>query len=130
MANTVIWSDLHPDLKIGADGAISLVTDVEAVYASIENILLTILGERVMLRRFATNPHSLLFEGIHDDHLRTVFASDFKESIEKWEPRVKVESLDVNSSPDRQEVYIAIMAYIIGYEQVFNFGFVYKRGIE
>ena len=130
MAEVVVWSDLHPDLKIGADGDIKLVTNVEAVYASLENILLTILGSRVMLRRFATNPHTLLFEAIDNEHLKTVFLNDFKTSIEQWEPRVKVDYLDIQSSPDRQEVYIKISAYIIGYEQVFDFGFVYKRGIE
>jgi len=130
MAEVEIWSDLHPDFKVAADGSIKLVTNVEAVYASLENILLTILGSRVMLRRFAINPHGLLFEGIDNDHLRTVFAQEFKDGIERWEPRVKVESVDVQSTPDRQEVRIAVQAYIIGYEEVFNFGFVYKRGQE
>jgi len=125
-----IWSDLHPDLKIGADGAVSLVTNVEAVYASLENILLTIMGERVMIRNFATNPHSLLFERIDDEHLRTVFAEDFRDAIERWEPRVKVENIDVRSNPERGEVYIKLRAYIIGYEQVFTFDFMYSRSMD
>jgi len=83
-----------------------------------------------MIRRFAINPHGLLFEGIHNEHLRTVFAQEFKDGIERWEPRVKVEYIDVQSNADRGEVYIAVMAYIIGYEEAFNFGFVYKRSKE
>ena len=46
----LVWSDLHPDLKIGGSGQIVIVENVEAVYASVNNILLTIMGERVMYR--------------------------------------------------------------------------------
>lgn len=122
----LVWSDLHPDLKIGGSGQIVIVENVEAVYASVNNILLTIMGERVMLRTFAMNFLSILFEPINEDIMKFKFVQRFKQAIEQWEPRVKIEYLDFNSDRDNQTVYIRMEMYIRGYAQVFTFERVYE----
>jgi len=127
MAQETIWSDLHPDLAINGRGAITIVTDVNAIYASLENIMLTIVGERVMLRTFAINITSLLFEPIDDDGMRQRFLREFKEALEAWEPRVKIEFVDVTSDQDRGTVRIRMEMYIRGYSDIFTFDKTYKR---
>ena len=126
MAEKVIWSDLHPDLKVNARGQITVVTNVEAVYASVNNIMFTIIGERVMLRRFAMNFRSMLFEPIVDEVLRGQFVTKFKEAIQTWEPRVIIEYLDFTPDPDNQTVRIRMEMYIRGYANIFSFDKVYE----
>jgi len=124
MANLLLasaWSDLHPDLALGANGDIKLVQDIEAVYASIENILLTMMGERVMLRDFAANIRNLLFEPMIDKVIRNHIGYEFKTAIQMWEPRVLVRSISVKHNSDRSELYIIIEFCIKGNDKVFTF---------
>ena len=124
--NLVEWQDLNPSLKLAADGDIKREENVEAVYASLENILLTIMGERCMRRTFAINIKTLLFEPIIAETIRDVVVRDFTRNIEAWEPRVKVEWLDVQTNPDRGEIKIRFEFYIRGYDKVFEFDKTYQ----
>ncbi len=123
-----IWSDLHPELKIGADGQPTIVKNVQAVYASLENIMMTVIGSRCMLRSFATNFYTMLFEPIIEDVLRVQYIDTFKKAIQQWESRVKIQYLDFQTDRDDQTVKIRMEMYIIGYEQVFTYEKVFKAG--
>ena len=126
LTEQIIWSDLHPDLKMGADGQPTIVKNVEAVYASLENIMLVIKGERCMMRTFAVNFLSMLFEPIQEDFLKAQFIDTLRDAIETWEPRVKIETLDFTTDRDNQTVYIRMEMYIRGYSQVFRYDKVFK----
>lgn len=126
MAETVVWSDLHPDMKLGSNGQPQIITNVMAVYGSLDNIFGTIIGERVMLRRFAMNFKSMLFEPINASLLRATFVSEFKRDIETWEPRVKVDFLDITADSDYSTVRVRLDMYVRGYDQIFTFDKEYK----
>ena len=59
---TVVWSDVDPEYTKQEDGDIQRDTEVNAIFNSVKNIILTIQGERRMLPTFATNVYGLLFE--------------------------------------------------------------------
>jgi len=65
-----IWSDLHQSLKTDAQGSIKKVINIEAVKTSIDNILRTAKGTRVMLRNFGSDLKGMLFENI-DNSLKS-----------------------------------------------------------
>jgi phage baseplate assembly protein W len=129
-AETIIWSDLHPDLKKTARAEIKLVTNVEAVYASLENIFLTMEGERVMLRNFGGNFKKLLFEPLLPDVLRDNYMREMKETIEAWEPRVILHTLDMTANQDRDTLHVRMDLYIRGYDKIFTYDKTFRIGVE
>jgi phage baseplate assembly protein W len=117
---------MHPELKLGATGDPKLLTNVEAVFGSLDNIFRTVIGERVMLRSFAINFMSMLFEPINESLLKAQFVDEMKDQIMKWEPRVSIEYLDITANRDYSTIYVRLEMYIRGYEQAFTFSKEYQ----
>lgn len=65
------------------------VTPDELFKQSIEQILLTRLGERVMLPEFGSDIYKLLFENISED-LDSRLIAEVRRAIERWEDRIEI----------------------------------------
>ena len=114
-----IWSDLHQDLKTDVQGSIKKVINIEAVKTSIDNILRTPKGTRVMLRDFGSDLKSMLFENI-DDSLTDLIENDIKEAIATWDNRVIVNAVDFKTDADRNQVTVLVKFAVRGYDKVFS----------
>lgn len=112
-----IWSDLHQDLVADPQGRLKKVINEDSVRTSINNILGTFQGERIMLPEFASNLRSLVFEkatrGLTDR-----FAADVKNMIERWDDRVIVSTVSFNIDPDRHFVSITVLFFIKSYTEL------------
>ena len=115
-----IWSDLHHDIKTDVQGSIKKVINVEAVKTSIDNILRTPRGTRVMLRDFGSDLKSMLFENI-DDSLTDLIEDEIKNAITTWDNRIIVNAVDFKTDADRNQVTVLIKFAIRGYDKVFSF---------
>ena len=115
-----IWSDLHHDIKTDAQGSIKKVINVEAVKTSIDNILRTPRGTRVMLRDFGSDLKSMLFENM-DDSLISRIEDEIKEAITTWDNRVIVNAIDFKADADRNQLSILVKFAILGYDKIFSF---------
>lgn len=118
-SETVIFRDFDPRFSIGANGDIKQLTNIDAIYASIENILLTITGERVMLREFPGALSTLLMEPMIGDALRRNAEIEYAKTIQKWDDRIQVLKLDISLDQDNDAVVLHSEFYIQGYENVF-----------
>lgn len=114
-----IWSDLHHNLVLDAQGSIKKVINIDAVKTSIDNILRTAKGERVMLRDFGSDLKGMLFENMNNN-LADMIADDIKKSINLWDNRVIVNSISFEMFPDRNEVKIMIKFGIRGFPDIFS----------
>ena len=114
-----IWSDLHQDLKTDVQGSIKKVINIEAVKTSIDNILRTPKGTRVMLRDFGSDLKSMLFENI-DDSLTDLIENEIKEAIDTWDNRVIVNAVDFKTDADRNQVTVLVKFAVRGYDKVFS----------
>jgi hypothetical protein len=110
----VIWSDLDPRIVPDGQGDIKVVENVASVMGSIDNILRTRRGSRVMLPEFGSSLSSMVFENI-DETLMKFVAHEVKQSIERWDDRVVVEQVQAVTDPDRGAVAIVIHFRIKGY---------------
>lgn len=110
----VVWSDLHPSIIPDGLGDIKIVENVASVMGSIDNILRTRKGERVMLPEFGSNLSSMVFENV-DDTLMKFVSHDVKESIERWDDRVYVEQVKTATDPDRSSVSLVVRFRIKGH---------------
>jgi phage baseplate assembly protein W len=96
------YSDYDGRFTKQNDGDIQKDIDVEAVFNSIENIVLTTQGERRMLPTFASNIKRLLFEPIDETSARLI-AEGLLDSIAIWEPRIKVTGFDIEPMYDENQ---------------------------
>ena len=89
-------------------GSLELSTDERSVRESIYNILLTSPGERLMRPEFGAG----LSTFVHRPNTTTThkaIASAVERAIERFEPRVVLEEVDVSASPiDPTEVAVSV----------------------
>ena len=114
-----IWSDLHQDLVADSQGGLKKVINEDSVRTSINNIIGTFQGERIMLPEFASNLRSLVFEKTNQALLDR-FASDIKNMIERWDDRVIVSTVSFDINPDSHSVNITVLFMIKSYTEVFQ----------
>ncbi len=87
-------------------------SDVDAVKESMRNILLTDKGSRVFRPNFGGNIRSYLFENKFSSSLNTIIEESVINTINTYEPRAVVESVECVSSMDDNYVYITINFYV------------------
>ena len=84
-----------------------------AIARSVRNIVMTIPGERFFQPNFGSEVNRLLFNNI-DDISASLIDSQIRQSIENYEPRVKLRSLKVDPNFDNNSFDIKITYDIIG----------------
>ena len=119
MPEAIVWSDLHHDLKADAKSSVKLVINAEAVVTSIQNILNTSPGERVMRPTFGAGLKLLVFEPTRKEELNRM-AEKLKDKIEEWDNRVLVNSVDFFGRPDDNSIRVQITFSIRGYSDIFH----------
>lgn len=115
----VVWSDLDSAFITDAQGNVKTVTNVEAVMTSMENIIGTFLGERVMLPQFASKVKNILFEPI-DQEMMEYLATEVRKAIEAWDDRVTVIAINTSADPDNNFVSLSIEFSIKSYQGTFT----------
>jgi hypothetical protein len=115
----IVWSDIHHNFEIDAKGDIRKAVNIAAVKTSIDNILRTIPGERVMLPTFAAGLQDLVFEPT-DARVYSRISDRIKDAINVWDTRVIVQKVDLVIDADNSSVTIKMQFAIKGYDQIFT----------
>jgi len=115
-----VWSDLDGRLEKDALGQIRKAINVDAVMTSIDNILHTSPGERVMLPQFGCSLRSMLFENMQSA-LLTHLSRQIKSSIELWDDRVEVVEVSMIQEPDINTVSVKLSFAIAGQQNIYEY---------
>jgi uncharacterized protein len=89
---------------------IKIAADETSVRQSIELILSTGKGERVMRPDFGCNLHRLLFSP-NNGTTRALAAFEVQEALLAWEPRIEVLQVGVRPDGDQGEILLIDIAY-------------------
>ena len=84
-----------------------------AIARSIRNLVLTAPGERFFNNELGSRVNELLFETV-DDITAASVRSEIENTIENYEPRVKLLSTKVSANPDSYEFDVIINYEIVG----------------
>ena len=105
-----------------AAGMIDSIDHRNLIRASIQRILGTARGERVMQPEFGANLKKMLFEPL-DNMLIEDIKEQITDIVETQEPRVTVDGIDFQFDYENHTIYIAITFKYVrsGYEDSFNF---------
>lgn len=119
MSYPEIWSDIHHNIDVDAQGSIRKVINIDAVKTSIDNILKTRPGERVMLPTFAGGIQDLVFEPTKP-FVYDRIADRIKSAINIWDDRILIESINFEIDADHNAVAILFKFAIKGYANIFE----------
>lgn len=99
-------------LGVDGRGGINLVSGDRAIERSILTILATAKGERRMRPMFGCGIHDLVFAP-NDPTTAGLVHSQVLEALGWWEPRIVVQSVDVQSSRDEDGLLLIDVRYTI-----------------
>ena len=89
-----------------------MLSDEEDIQSSLEILLSTRQGERVMLHKYGCNLDEMVFEP-----MTTTFKTYIKDMIQTailyYEPRIDVKKITLDDSRDAEGVILVIIEYIV-----------------
>jgi phage baseplate assembly protein W len=117
------WS-FPPDFTLPVAGVAMLEDDAD-VASSLEILLSTIPGERVMQPLYGCNMSELVFEEL-DTRIKTLMADKIESAILYFEPRVTLQSVKLDDSRITEGVVLIQVIYVVKTTNSrFNFVFPY-----
>ena len=100
-----------PAFSKGGSDAIT-VTGVEDIQQSLQILLSTQLGERIMQAEFGCDLNYALFEEI-DQGLINTLTSLVSDAILNYEPRITLDNMDVSEDPGQQGLLLVSITYTV-----------------
>lgn len=91
------------------------LTNENAIARSLRNLVLTDRGERFFNNNLGSRVNSLLFESL-DDITASSIRDEIENTINNYEPRVELISVNATPDYDNNQLNVAIKYYIIGIE--------------
>lgn len=106
----------------------NLSVNVEAVMNSILNILSTLPGERLNHPEFGTDLEAELFQPMDYITAQAIYTKVY-DAINRWEPRVRINSKKSTVTPyyDEHVYEVQLYFYIVGISMEFNVKRFYKQ---
>ena len=96
--------------RVQPDGSLAWSSGEDNVREAIRIVLMTEPGERLYLPDFGAGLGRFLFEpNIASTH--TLIAERIQDALQAWEPRVRVESVEVAAAPADPQAAIATLSY-------------------
>lgn len=106
-------------------GAVDMLEEEADVASSLEILLSTTPGERVLQPLYGCNLSELLFETL-DTRMKTLMADKIESAILYYEPRVKLESVQLDDSRELEGIVLINVVYTVkSTNSRFNFVFPY-----
>jgi uncharacterized protein len=98
--------------RVGADGRIAWSEGGQNIREAIQVVLKTELNERLQLAEFGAGLGRFLFEP-NTTATRHVLQDRIARALAAWEPRIAVESVDVEEDPVDAEAAVATVEYTL-----------------
>lgn len=99
-------------LRFDSSGSVALVTHEREIEEAIHLILGTAYGERPMRPEFGCGIHDHVFAEA-DDTTAGILAREVRISLQRWEPRIELETVEVTVDPLRRNTLWIDVAYSI-----------------
>lgn len=99
-------------VRPGPSGGLSFLDGAEKIRQSIQIILNTASGERQMLPEFGCGIHDLVFQP-NTAALRGLVRDKVREALTRWEPRIDVLDVRVETPPERRNYLYVYIDYRI-----------------
>jgi phage baseplate assembly protein W len=112
MSQDFIGSGWAFPLRTDATGRIALVSGIRELEESMRLILGTARGERPMRPEFGCGIHDYVFAGV-DPTTRARIEQEVRIALERWEPRIEVEEVELSQDSDDASVLYVDVSYTV-----------------
>ena len=119
-SRTVDYLDIDLTFNKRPSGDLYKKRDAAAVKQSIKNLLLSNHYEKPFEPFFGANLTSMLFE-LADNQTESEVQVNIVTAIEKYEPRVEVQDVDVQVLPDRNDMRVSVVFRVISTDETVTF---------
>jgi len=110
-----------------ASGAVTMAEGIDDIAQSLEILLSTIPGERVMQPKYGCHLGELVFESLNTG-MKTLIKDRIATSILYFEPRIEVERIELDDSRQNEGLVLIEIDYIVSATNSrFNFVFPFYR---
>ena len=107
--------------------SVAMLEGEDDIASSLEILLTTVQGERVMLPKYGCNLDELVFEGL-DTRIKTLMADKVETAILYHEPRIELESVKLDDSRELDGIVMIHIVYRVKTTNArFNFVFPYYK---
>lgn len=115
--SVIKYSDLDPALVTDAQGNVKHAYNADAVGASIKNFILTSPGDRFMECWFGFGIYDYIFALSTQSKFKQL-SNRMKSQIERFEPRARIERIDMDLDPDNNSVNILLAYSAVGMSDI------------
>ena len=119
-SRTIDYEDIDLSFNKKPAGDIYKKRDAAAVKQSIKNLLLTDHHEKPFLPFYGGNLRAMLFE-LADIDAESEIEDNIISAVESYEPRVEIQSIDVNVLPDQNDMRVSVVFKVISTEEIVTF---------
>jgi hypothetical protein len=91
---------------------VEMTTQVEDIERSLEILLTTSLGERIMQPRYGCNTDDLVFESL-DTGTKTIMIDRIKTAILFFEPRIEAKKIEIDTTNELEGQVLLRIEYVI-----------------
>jgi phage baseplate assembly protein W len=121
-----IYQDLDLTFSVTATKDVAKRLDVNAVKQSIKNLLFIRKGEKLFRPEIGSDLQRILFEPM--DFLTVDLLRDvISETIQKFEPRVRIENIEIIPDYDTNSYDLTLYFYVIGIYTPVTFNLTLQR---
>ncbi len=123
ISRNYVFKDITADFFITDNKRdISINLDAQAIQGGLENIFMFLPGERILLPEFGNSLDKYLYEGMNNFTAERL-GKELNTIFEKWEPRIKIQDINIIPTPDENTYYIEVQYYIpsLGKNTIMNF---------
>jgi phage baseplate assembly protein W len=107
-----VYSDLDLTFnRLPGTNDVAMRYDDRAVIASVRNLLMTNFYERPFQPNLGSNVDKLLFEPVND-LTANILATEIRNVINNYEPRVSIDMLEITSNPNQASFSVYLRFYI------------------
>jgi phage baseplate assembly protein W len=99
-------------LRVDASGGFALVSREREIEEAMRLVLATAPGERPMRPEFGCAVHDLVFAPVNEATAGRI-QYEVHASLERWEPRIEVRSVDVSTEPGSEHMLFIDVRYAI-----------------
>lgn len=119
------WS-FPPEFNITAQ-SVEMTEKVDDIYKSLEILLSTKVGERVMQPKYGCNMDELIFESL-DTATKTIIIDKIRTAILYFEPRIDAKKIELNTDNELEGIIVLEVEYVVrATNSRFNFVYPYYR---
>lgn len=119
------WS-FPPSFNLASQG-VEITEKVLDIQKSLEVLLSTRVGERVMQPKYGCNMDELVFESL-DTSTKTIIKDKIQTAILYFEPRIDVKKIEMNTENELEGIIILEIEYVVrATNSRFNFVYPYYR---